>query len=432
MNDAMDFSPPVERSFLGLRPQDFLATLGGLLGSLPVGRAGSKFHPFQALFPLAQGFERKDQDTRLRYTVDQLKQQYGNDDSPEAKAGMSLVNAGDVRGGLAMILKGVTERNALAREERKRGWDTAAENLAGTALAPVSEPGIKSLTRMPENYQALAPGTGGALLEPGVADLLQTRDLQARQGFEPVDRAPTNAEMIARVAAEKDPEVRGSAYGKLRPLMTDRAKADDALRPKSEFHYGGVYRTDPRRGTSQFQGRPPLTEQDRALIDQRTARRAELEALTAKHKRPPVPYLGSKERPHVRLVPGQVDANGNRQWVEVRSSSTPNPDAPGGVQRDTQTRPTGVMAPFRPPAPRTAVGPTESQTTVQGTTQEKPVGSDSTTFAGMNAQMSGILQSIAPGLTLPEDPTERQGVVGLLEKDVKDAYRKQGFDVTLR
>lgn len=415
MNEV-DLNPPVERSFLGMRPQDFVATLGGLLGSLPVGRPGSQFRPFQALFPLAQGLERKDQDTRLRYTVDQLRQQYGGEDSPEFKAGLALVNAGDVRGGIATILKGVTERNALGREDRRREFETSGENLANTALTPVSEPGITGFERIPE----------------GVGALLSPLDATAVRDFQSVDRPRTVAEIIADIAKEKNPEIRGAASKAIRPYLTARALEESKLRPRTDVEGGKFIRKDPLRGTAAFAGHVPESplEQDRRT--RMGAQTRLYEAQEARAQRPAPPQPGSPERPQIwqQTMEG---ADGKPTVYEMRSYSKPNPEAPGGIEQVTVKRPMGTKA-WRPHAPRSGGAGdrvTETQTTVQGTTAEKPVWSPEA-IQGMNAQMPEIMQSIAPGLKIPTDPAERQAVVGLLQKDVQAAYRKQGFDVTLR
>jgi hypothetical protein len=157
-------------TFLGLSTSDWLATLGGLLQGIPAGRGpvGSQIHPFQALFPLAQGFQNYDQRQRQQQTIKDLDTQYGDQDIPEFQTARMLAQQGDMTGAMRILSNAITNRNTQAREAQRAHRAGAASTALAGLFGDVQVPQIARLAEMAPEDTAIGatPGTGDVLTPP--------------------------------------------------------------------------------------------------------------------------------------------------------------------------------------------------------------------------------------------------------------------------
>jgi hypothetical protein len=178
---------------MGGRPSDFLGMLGALLGPLGRGPVSRSIGPF--INVLAQGWENNDQQARIQQLGQNLDTQYGGqaDQIPEFTTARMLINQGDVPGGMKLLQAGITNRNTQRRADRLAQQQNTAAIAGMNTLQPITEPGITSLEPLTQ-AQRLAPPTRSS-----------------PRNWQSVDRAPTMAEIIARLNEIADPTVRALA-----------------------------------------------------------------------------------------------------------------------------------------------------------------------------------------------------------------------------
>jgi hypothetical protein len=408
-------------TLMGLRPADWVAMLGGLLSGVRIGspqaRAqGGGLRPGLALLPLAQGLEASDKQARSAEGVKALQSQYGGEtDLPEFKTALLLANQGNWKDAMTLLGRGVTDRNTRAREARTAERTGQAAEGYGTAMRPVTEPGITGFR----------PATQEDLLAPPTT--APTRNWQD------VDRPPEIGEIIDRLKTEiKDPVVRGLAFDKANQALAQRTQEEAKLRPRTEVKDNRFIRYDPRRGTAEAQAELPETTAQKAVRELREARKAKEVALTARAERDPNAPLGSALNPHVTHKIGVDPKTGQRGWMEFRSWVEQDPTAEGGVRRKSTVFPLGVGAPFKPPAPPSDRNVDYTTTTTRETPAQEIGGYD--LLKNLNDALPGHVSKAAPGFVMPTTPTvtlpdgtkrSRQQVIDYTIDKIKAHYLKQ-------
>lgn len=439
MADDEDLAPPDDLlppragqgTFLGLKPADWLATLGGLLSGVPLGRGpvSSQMRPFNALFPLAQGFANSDARSRQQAGVDALQSQYGGEkDLPEFKTAILLANQGDIKGAMQLLGRGLSERNTRGREARLATQTGQAAEAWGQAQAPVRVPGTPGIPALPESPQV---GQDDDFV-PAIPGTPSTPDSE---------RAPELSEIYAKLQAIADPTIRGLAYAKGDSTIAARNLEDVKLRPKTEVHDRQFIHYDPRRGTATAGEMLPETPGQKSVRERDDANAARYKALTARAERDPNAQLGSKMNPHVSYQTFE-DAQGVRKRHQIESWVEADPNAPGGVKRQSRVVPLGAT-PFRPFAPRGS-GAVDTTTTVdvETTKPSKPIWK-AEELESINKGVTKVLGNIAPGfrppgltevVTLPNGKQSTgKDVIEQLRKDLETEYKnKHGLDVSIR
>lgn len=411
-------------TFLGMRPQDFVAMLGGILGNVPLGRGpvSSTIRPFGAMFPLAQGMENSDQRARQQASVSALQSQYGGEtDLPEFKTALLLANQGDFKGAMSLLGKGISDRNTRQREDRTSLRSGQAAEQWGLAQAPVRELGRPALPESPQVGQEddYVPAT------PGTPD---------------VDRAPEMSEIYDRLKAIADPTIRGLAFKAGDTAIAQRNLEDSKLRPKTEVKDGRLIQYDPRRGTATPGEELPETTAQKATRLLREARTTKEEALTARANRDPNAPLGSKLNPHVSYQTFE-DAQGVRKRHQVESWVEADPTAPDGVKHQSRLVPLG-RSPFKPPAPPRPPGVSDYTTTTTRDVAPKPI-TNFDTITALNAALPDNVKKAVPGFQVPSTPTvtlpdgtqrSRQQVVDRAIEKITEHYKQMDppLDVVVR
>ena len=104
-----------------------------------------------------------------------------------------FTNQGDVPGGMRMLTHGISTRNRQQRADRLAQQQETAAIAGVNTLQPITEPGITSFEPLTQ-VQRLAPPTRSSL-----------------RNWQNVDRAPTMAEIIARLNEIAYPTLRALA-----------------------------------------------------------------------------------------------------------------------------------------------------------------------------------------------------------------------------
>jgi hypothetical protein len=177
---------------MGLRPSDFLGTLGAVLGMVP-GRGPVSRGIGPVINAFAQVSENNDQQARIQQLGQHLDAQYGGFDLPELAMARMLINQGDVTGGMQMLTQGISDRNRQQRADRRAQQQETAAIAGVNTLQPITEPGITSLEPLTQ-AQRLAPPTRSS-----------------SRNWQNVDRAPTMPEIMSRLEGIANPTVRGLA-----------------------------------------------------------------------------------------------------------------------------------------------------------------------------------------------------------------------------
>lgn len=353
---------------LGLRPAEWLATIGGLLSGVRVGspqqiQAGGGIRPGLAMFPLANAMNTRDQEAKSAEIIKSLVSQYGNQDIPEFKPAISMIQQGDHSGGMRLLAKGINDRNLQEKENRRVAREGAASTSAAEALAPRTAPGITGFDQPGQSFiNPLAPPT------PSPA-----------ANWQDVERAPSSTEILATIKG-MDPDLRDLASKTLLPILSEQYKETAKLsRPKMSVHGGNIVTEDQLRGTGRTTGMLQPTASDVALEARRRAQIPETQALTRWHNAqaaraekdqgPP----GSAGNPIVHEGVYEDPADGVRKRMQSQTWFVANPNAPDGWERKNRLVPLG-RSPFRPPTPPSDRNiDMTTTTTAENETPAKPV-----------------------------------------------------------
>jgi len=177
-------------TLMDFRPSDFLGMLGGVLAMAPLGRGPVS----RGIGPaLAQTWENNDQQARIQQIDQHLDAEYGGLDLPEFQMARMLINQGDVPGGMRLLTRGIGARTRQQRADPLAQQESTAAIAGVNTLQPITEPGITSFEPLTQ-VQRLAPPTRSSL-----------------RNWQNVDRAPTMAEIIARLNEIAYPTLRALA-----------------------------------------------------------------------------------------------------------------------------------------------------------------------------------------------------------------------------